>query len=163
AGRSGAGPVRIDPGHLRPAGQDQGRAAPGGAGPVPVSAAPADRHVDPSGATGGHQRQGAHRLQGPRRNPAGDGPPPHPPEDRQAPGGPGGGPPGALHPAAAAAEERNPGGGHCGLYQRGQVHAAEPPDRSGHPRQQPAVRHAGHHQPPSHGQRHAGRGDLRHG
>ena len=49
------------------------------------------------------------------------------------------------------------------LYQRGQVHAAEPPDRSGHPRQQPAVRHAGHHQPPSHGQRHAGRGDLRHG
>lgn len=38
-----------------------------------------------------------------------------------------------LHPAAAAAEERDPGGGHCGLYQRGQVHAAEPPDRGGHP------------------------------
>ena len=137
--------------------------APGGAGPVPVSAAPADRHVDPSGATGGHQRQGAHRLQGPRRDPAGDGPPPHPPEDRQAPGGPGGGPPGALHPAPAAAEERDPGGGHRGLHQRGQVHAPEPPDRGGHPRQQPAVRHPGHHQPPSHGQRHAGRGDLRHG
>ena len=78
------------------------------------------------------ERQGAHRLQGPRRNPAGDGPPPHPPEDRQAPGGPGGGPPGALHPAAAAAEERNPGGGHCGLYQRGQVHAAQPADRCRH-------------------------------
>ena len=66
---------------------------------------PADGHVDPSGAAGGHQRPGAHRIQGPRRDPAGDGPPPHPAEDRQAPRGSGGGPAGPGHPAAAAAEE----------------------------------------------------------
>ena len=30
-------------------------------------------------------------------------------------------------------KNENPGGGHCGLYQRGQVHAAEPPDRGGIP------------------------------
>ncbi len=46
-----------------------------------------------------------------------------------------------------------PGGGHRGLHQRGQIHAAEPAHRSGHPRQQPPVRHAGHHHPAAGGKR----------
>ena len=53
-------------------------------------------HLERQAGTSG---KGPHRLQGPRRDPAGNGPPAHPPEDRQAPGGPGGGPPGAVHPA----------------------------------------------------------------
>ena len=72
----------------------------------------------PPGAAGGHQRQGTHRLQGPRRDPAGDGPPPCPPEDRQAEGGTGGGAPGPGHPTPAADEKRDSGGGHRGLHQR---------------------------------------------
>ena len=44
--------------------KNQGGPLAGGAGPVPLSAAPADRYVEPSGTSGRHQRQ-AYRLQGP--------------------------------------------------------------------------------------------------
>ena len=155
AGGQGAGPQRPDPGHLCPAGPDPGGPAAGGAGPVPVSAAPADGHVDPPEAPGGHQRP--HRHPRPRRDPAGDGPPPHPPQDPEAGGGAGAGAPGALHPAPPPGEERHAHGGPGGLHQRGQVHGAQPPDGLGHPGQRPAVRHAGHHHPPPAG----GRADRR--
>ena len=49
-----------------------------------------------------------------------------------------------------------------GLYQRGQVHPAQPADRGGHPRQQPAVRHPGHHHPDAGDQRHLHRAAQRH-
>ena len=55
--------------------------------------------------------------------------------------------PGARHPAGAADQKRGAGGGHRGLYQRGQIHVAEQADRGGDPGQQPAVRHPGHHPP----------------
>ncbi len=74
---------------------------------------------------GGTSSKRPHWFQRPRRDPAGDRPPPDPQEDRQGPPGPGGGPPGAGHPAPAPAEERDPGGGHRGLHQRGEIHPAQ--------------------------------------
>ncbi len=77
-------------------------------------------------------------------------------------GGAGAGAAGAGHPAHPPGEERGAGGGHRGLYQRGQVHPAQPADRGGHPRQQPAVRHPGHHHPHAGDQRHLHRAAQRH-
>ena len=59
-------------------------------------------HLERQAGTSG---KGPIGLQGPRRDPAGDGPAAHPPQDRQAPGGSGGSAPGPGHPAGAAAEE----------------------------------------------------------
>ena len=48
--------VGPDSGYLCPACPHPGGPSPGGAGPVQISAAPADRHVEPSGAPGGCHR-----------------------------------------------------------------------------------------------------------
>ena len=50
--------------------KNKGGSLAGRAGAVPISAAAPDRHVDAPGASGRHERQGAHRLQRPRRNAA---------------------------------------------------------------------------------------------
>ena len=71
----------------------------------------------------------------PRRDPVGGRPAAHPPQDLQAGGGAEGCAPGAGHPAGAAHQERGTGGGHCGLYQCGQIHPAQPAHRGGHPGQ----------------------------
>ena len=66
-GGPGPGPQRPDPGHLRPAGQDEGGPSPGGAGPSTSICCPGSPACGPTwSAQAGNQRQGPHRLQGPR-------------------------------------------------------------------------------------------------
>ena len=93
-------------------------------------------HLERQAGTSGKGPIGSKR---PRRDPAGDGPPPYPPQDRQAQGGAGGGAPGPGYSASAPHEKRDPRGGHRGLHQRRQVHAAQCRHRGRNPRQQPPV------------------------
>ena len=78
---------RLDSGYFCPTGQNEGRPAAGGAGPVSVFAAPAFRHGQKSQPSGRR-----HRHPGPRRDQAGIGPAAHPGAYHPAPSGAGPGP-----------------------------------------------------------------------
>ena len=104
-----------------------------------------------------------HRHPRPRGNPAGNRPPPHPQPHRQTGARAAAGAAGAGGAAPSADEKRCAGGGPGGLHQRRQVHPAQPPHRGGNSRQQPAVRHPGHHRPAAHCQRYPGGDSHRHG